>query len=58
MDRVIRDDLMLWEAVCMCFGGFLRTEEVEVPSAAEYDPGIHISYGDVTVDNVVDPQFV
>ena len=43
---------MLWVACCMCFFGFLHSGEVTVPSAREYDPGGHLSEGDVTPDDV------
>ena len=38
--------------------GFLRSGEVTVPSAKEYDPGGHLSEGDVTLDNVSAPTLV
>ena len=43
---------MLWAACCMCFLGFLRSGEVTAPSPREYNPGGHLSEGDVTLDNV------
>ena len=46
---------MLWATCCMCFFGFLRSEEVTVPSAREYDPGGHLSEGDVALDSLVAP---
>ena len=49
---------MLWAAVCMCFFGFLRSGEVVVPSEREYDATVHLSYGDVRVDNTENPQFL
>ena len=49
---------MLWAACCMCFFGFLRSGEVTVPSAKEYDPGGHLSEGDVTLDNVSAPTLL
>ena len=52
------DHIMLWAACCMCFFGFLRSGEVTVPSAKEYDPGGHLSEGDVTLDNVSAPTLV
>ena len=46
---------MLWAACCTCFFGFLRSGEITVPSAGEYDPGAHLSYGDVTLDSRESP---
>ena len=34
----------------MCYFGFLRSEEVTVPSLKEYDGGAHLSKGDVWLD--------
>ena len=48
--------VMLWEAVCMCFFGFLRSGEIVVPKDSEYDETVHLSYGDVRVDSTVNPQ--
>ena len=46
---------MLWAAVCTCFFGFLRSGEIVVPSDSEYDPTTHLSYGDVRLDNPINP---
>ena len=48
---------MLWAAACTCFFGFLRSVEV-VPSDSEYDAAVHLSFGDVRLDNTTDPQFL
>ena len=42
----------------MCFFGFLRKREVVVPSDTGYDPAVHLSYGDVNVDEVHKPSYV
>ena len=52
------DASMLWAASMICFCGFLRSGEVVVPSQAGYDPSAHLSFGDVLVDNTVDPHFI
>ena len=54
-EKHIPDHIMRWAACCMCFFGFLRSGEFTVPSAKEYDPGGHLSEGDVTLDNVLAP---
>ena len=45
------NNIMIWAACCMCFYGFLRSGEVTVPSTAGYDPGAHLSHGDVAIDD-------
>ena len=52
------DNMMLWAVCCMCFFGFLRSGEVTVPSAREYDPGGPLSEGDVALDSLVAPTTV
>ena len=53
-----RDASMLWAAVTMCFCGFLRSGEVVVPSQTTYDPASHLSFGDVRVNDITNPQFI
>ena len=52
------DGTMLWAACCMCFFGFLRSGEIVVPADSAYDRGVHLSWGDVRVDNTADPQYL
>ena len=52
------DLIMLWAACTTCFTGFLQSGEIVVPSAKEFDPGVHLSFGDVSPDNPEDPQVV
>ena len=42
----------------MCFFGFLRAGEVVVPSDSQYDSSVHLSHGDVRVDDPARPQFL
>ena len=49
---------MLWAAVCTCFFGFLRSGKIVVLSDSEYDPATHLSYGEVRLDNAINPQFL
>ena len=53
-----QDCIMLWAACCTCFFGFLRSGEITVPSAKEYDAGSHLSEGDVRLDSVTSPTTV
>ncbi len=49
------DLAMLWAACCLAFFGFIRAGELTVPSDQGYDPTIHLSLGDISVDNPADP---
>ena len=40
------------------FFGFLRSGEITVPSMKSYDPGCHLSAGDVTLDSLTSPKAV
>ena len=53
-----KDTCMLWAASCLCFFSFLRMGEAVVPSNSSYDPEVHLSAGDVKVDNRENPSFV
>lgn len=50
------DNIMLWAAACNCYFGFLRAREITVPSEQVYDPGVHLNFADVAVDNKKDPS--
>ena len=45
-------------AVSVCFFGFFRSGELTVPSATEFDPRVHLSWGDVAVDDADPPTCV
>ena len=45
------DNIMVWAACCVCFFGFLRAGEIVVPSMSAYDPSVHLSFGDATLDS-------
>lgn len=49
---------MLWATSCMCFFGFLRSGEVMISSDSQYDPSIHLSDGDVQVNDTVTSEFL
>ena len=49
---------MLWAACCVGFFGFLRSGELTAPECGEFDPGQHLSYADIAVDNRSDPRAV
>ena len=52
------DRRMLWAAACTCFFGFLRSREATVPSRSAYDPAIHLSVSDITVDSHSTPTSI
>jgi len=52
------DALMLWAAAYMWFFGFLWAGKVVVPSASEYNSSVHLSQGDIRVDNTSSPQYL
>ena len=51
-----RDSEMLWAAASLCFFGFLRSGELTVPSEEGFDEGAHLSFRDITVDSLENPQ--
>ena len=56
--RPTRDAGMLWAAAALCFFGFLRSGELTVPSEGGYDEGAHLSFQDVSVDDLRNPQML
>lgn len=52
------DATMLWAAAAMCFFGFLRAGEVVVPSDSSFDPSIHLTVADVSVDSHTSPSYL
>ena len=49
---------MIWAACCTAFFGFMRCSEFTSPSHSAYDPTIHLSFGNVSVDSRTCPTFV
>lgn len=52
------DRSMLWAVSCTCFFGFLRSGEATVQTQTAYDPSIHLSISDVSIDSQVNPQTI
>ena len=57
-NRMSFDNIMLWAAYCTAFFGFLRSAELTVPSQAAFDPGYHLSFGDILFDTPKNPSTV
>lgn len=52
------NNILLWAACCLAFFGFLRCGEFTLPSQTEYDPGAHLSIGDIAVDSTSSPTTI
>ena len=49
---------MLWAACCLAYFGFFCAGELTVPSDSAFDPSIHLSWGDLAVDNPESPAIM
>ena len=48
------DHVMIWAACTLCFFGFLRAGEIT--SEGAFDPGAHLSFNDIAIDNLSNPS--
>ena len=48
--------VMPWAAVTLCFFGFFRSGEITLPSQGAFNPGKHLSWGDVAIDSPTKPR--
>ena len=46
---------MLWVAFCLGFFGFMWSGETVAPADGVFDAGQHLTFADVSVDNVAQP---
>ena len=49
---------MMWAACCTAFFGLLCSSEFTVLSVIEYDPAVHLSLGDISIDRHTSPTEV
>ena len=47
---------MLWTAATFCFFSFFRAEEITVLSLTSFKPTKHLVWGDVAIDDAMNPQ--
>jgi len=57
-DPEVHINILMWAACCLAFFGLLRSSEFTVPKQSEYDPLVHLSLQDVTLDNIKNPSMV
>ncbi len=50
--------VVLWAAVCACYFGCLRAGEALAPDDGKFDKAAHLTFKDVTVDVLENPQMV
>ncbi len=53
-----KDQVMLWAAATLIFFGFMRSGELTVPSGSAFDPAIHLTMEDITVDDIAKPSML
>ena len=56
MQGITIDRLMPWVAACTCFFGFLRSGEATVPTQSAYDPAVHLSISDLSLNSATSPS--
>ena len=49
---------LIWAACCLCFFAFPRVGKMTIPDAQSYDPGAHLCYADVAIDNTRNPKLL
>ena len=52
------DHIMLWAACCLGFFGFLRSGELTAPDRDDFDPGQHLTFSDMAVDDPSNPKTI
>ena len=52
------EQVVIWAIACTAFFGFFRLGELLVKSEAEFNPAIHLCWGDLAIDNSANPSMV
>lgn len=52
------DAKMIWAVCCLGFFAFLRASKFIVPSDTEFDNEVHLSWGDLSMDDPGSPSFI
>ena len=52
------NSVMLWAASLTTFFSFCRSGEITIENEKEYDPQLHLSFSDITVDNAESPKVI
>ncbi len=50
--------IMLWSAICTAFFGFFRLGEITAPSASHFDPKVHLTFNDISIDDPVSTKVI
>ena len=56
LDLKYFDDVMFLAACLLAYFGFLPSAEFHVPSLSAFNPSVHLSVSDVSVDVCLDPS--
>jgi len=51
-------NIMLWAACCLSSFRFLSVSEFTIPSHTEYDPSMHLSLQDISIDSKDNPSIL
>jgi len=52
------NSVMLWAASLTTFFSFCRSGEITIENEKEYDPQLHLSFSNITVDNAESPKVI